>query len=56
MEEPRVGHDCTCLSQQVRKTSQRRWHLGWALKDDQTLLHLGVGTVMYGILGPYMEA
>lgn len=38
------------------KTSQGRWHLGWALKDDQTLPHLQVGTVVDGILGWQEEA
>ena len=37
--------DCPRFSQQSGVTSQRRWLLGYALKDDQTLLHLGVDTV-----------
>lgn len=33
------------------KTSQRRWHLGWALKGDWTPPHVGAGTVVNGVLG-----
>ena len=40
----------------IREDFSEEVHLGWALKDDQTLLYLGVGTAMDGVLGPSTEA